>query len=169
MGGNLIGPGHPGFGPRAMDPYASDPFGVGGPRLPPYTPIPSFLPLFSSPLHEVIANFSSSSFSLTEEQCPQELALTPSALPLADPTSTFLVDHEAVVVADLVAVDSAAAAAVDLVAGILLTPFLSFFTYRPLPLPSPLSPLSLSPLPLSPPSLPSLSPLPLSTLLLKLI
>ena len=157
MGGNLIGPGHPGFGPRALDPYASDPFGVGGPRLPPYAPIPSFLPLFPSPLHEVIANSSSSSFSFTEEQCPQELALTPSALLLADPTSTFLVDH--VVVADLVAVDSAAA--VDLVAGILLTPFLSFFTYRPLPLPSPPSPLSLSPLPLSP--------LPLSTLLLKLI
>jgi len=35
MGGNLVGPGHPGFGPRAMDPFASDPFGIGGPRLPP--------------------------------------------------------------------------------------------------------------------------------------
>lgn len=35
MGGNLIGPGHPGFGPRVNDPYATDPFGVGGPnRLP---------------------------------------------------------------------------------------------------------------------------------------
>jgi len=43
MGGNLVGPGHPGFGPRAMDPYASDPFGVGGPRLPPYYPFFSFL------------------------------------------------------------------------------------------------------------------------------
>jgi hypothetical protein len=34
MGGNLIGPGHPGFGLR-LDPYHSDPFGIGGPRLPP--------------------------------------------------------------------------------------------------------------------------------------
>jgi len=35
MGGNLIGPGHPGFGPRVNDPYANDPFGYAGPaRLP---------------------------------------------------------------------------------------------------------------------------------------
>lgn len=36
MGGNLIGPGHPGFGPYVNDPFGNPNGGIGGPRLPRY-------------------------------------------------------------------------------------------------------------------------------------